>query len=158
MDKFLIQHRQNVVLIDIILRINNQGFLKPVRPTSILGWVRHTWPIWYLSIWLTGYMYLIFGHGKKAGLELVSQQIWCAMTVAQVMTKLINGSLQVEKLQDLFKWCEECYTMSYGEYEKVVLELYEKRDKYITMCIRWVKEIHHISRRIYWTQMISAGS
>lgn len=138
MDKFLIKYRKNVVLIDTFLRVVNQGFLKPIRPKTILGWFRHIWPIWYCSIWLAFYTYLIFAEGKQAGLELVSQQIWCMMCVAQLLAKLINGVLQVKKLQDLFKWCEECYTIPYEEYEKVVLDLYEKRDGYITICIRWV--------------------
>lgn len=136
MDKFLVQYQRVVVIIDRLLRLVNQGFVQPVRPTSIFGWFRHIWPIWYACIWLVIYTYLIFGHGKQAGLELVSQQIWCMMCVVQVTAKLTNGVLQVEKLQDLFKWCEECYTMDYQEYTDIVISVFEKTHSNVMTALR----------------------
>lgn len=140
MDRKLVeQYRSNAVLIDKLLQPLNQGFMKPKRPSSIFGWLFHVWPIWYGSIWICIYTYLIFGHGRLGGLALISQQIWCMMCVTQLVVKLTNGVFQGEKLQELFKWCEKCYTMDYSkEYIPVISGVYEKANVYITTCIRWV--------------------
>lgn len=138
--KYLEEFRRNVVHIDKLLRPINQGFLMPIRPTSIFGWFWHIWPIWYCSLWVGIYTYLVFCHGGQAGLSLVSQQIWCMMCVAQLVAKLINGVLQVTKLQDLFKWCEECYTMDYDqEYVPIVNGVFKRTNVYITTWIKWVE-------------------
>lgn len=138
MERYLQEYRRNIVLIDKLLRPINQGFLNPIRPKTLWGWFLHTWPIWYGSIWLVIYTYVIFGHGKQAGLEIISQQIWSMMCVTQLVAKLINGVIQIKKLKDLFNWCEHCYTMKYRpEYLAIVLGVFAKTNKNITMWIRF---------------------
>lgn len=158
MDKYLQEHKRNIVLIDTILRPLNQGFLNPIRPKRLVGWIVHTWQIWYCSSWLAFYIYLIFGHGKKAGLELISQQIWCSMSVMQLVAKLFNGVFQMRKLQDLFKWCEECYTMKYRpEYVDIVTGVFARTNAYITICIRINTVLIGIGTCAYLFQPIVTG-
>lgn len=135
--KSLEEFRRNVVFIDKLLRPINQGFLNPIRPTTLRGWFVHVWPIWYGSMWVVIYWYLILVHGKQAGLTLISQQIWTVMALMQFVAKLVNGVFQVRKLQELFKWCENCYTMDYHTDVKVAVNgVFRKTNTYISTCIR----------------------
>lgn len=144
MDTFHKQFQSNIQLIDHLMWPLNQNFLHSVKPKSILGWFGHLWPIWYGCTWIVVYMYLIGAHGKQAGIEMVSQQIWCVMAVIQMEAKIINGLFQKQKLLELFDWCEHCYTMDYrSEYARVVRDMFTKTDGHITWCIRY-REINRL--------------
>lgn len=135
MRDFAAEYQRNIKFIDSCLIPLNQGVLKPIRPKSVLGWFFHIWPIWYGCIWLCVYTYLIFG--QRAGLALISQQIWCMMCVTQLVAKLINGVVNIKKLKALFQWCNEVYTTKYDpEYQNVVNGVFEKTNIYITWAIR----------------------
>lgn len=137
MDKFITEYRKNLKLINQLLRPINQGFLNPVRPKSVCGWLLHMWPIWYCSCCVCFYTYLILVHGKLAGLKLVSQQLWFTVCAVQLVAKLVNGVVQRGKLLALFKWCEVCYTMDYRtDYREVVLMVFERTNLYISSSIR----------------------
>lgn len=135
--RFLLEFRSNAAFIDKILRSINQGFQNPTRPTSICGWFWKFLPIWFSTVWITIYVYLIFTQGQQAGLALVAQQIWAMMVLIQAVSKLTNGVFRIKMLEDLMKWCEECYTMDYRpEYVPVVNGVFRRTNIYISVCIR----------------------
>lgn len=146
MKKSLLEEfRANVLFIDALLRPINQGFLSPVRPSSLRGWFWQVWPIWYGTAWICIYTYLILTQGRQAGQALVSQQIWGVMCVVQFVVKSVNGLLQVEKLQRLFNWCEGCYTMDYRkEYEAIVNSVFQRTNIYIRSVIRWWANVERL--------------
>lgn len=138
MDKYLAEYRDNIQLIDRLMWPLNQNFLKPSwKPKNKVLRFLYAWQIWYGCTWIGVYIYLIVCHGKLAGMEIISQQIWCVMSVMQMEAKIINGWLQKDKLMRLLKWCEDLYTMDYGkEYAKVVLDVFAKTNRTITFCVR----------------------
>lgn len=138
MDKYLAEYRYNIKWIDRLMWPINQNFLNPSwKPKNPILRFLYNWQIWYGCTWIVVYLYLIVAHGKMAGLNMVSAQIWCVMCVMQMEAKIINGEVQKKKLMKLLKWCEELYTMDYGEeYKQVVLGLFEKTNRIITFCIR----------------------
>lgn len=135
MRNYLEEYRGNIKFTNTLLWPINQGIFKSVPPTTILGLVVYLWPIWYNCIWILYYSYLIFA--EKADLLIVCEQIWCLMTIVQLMAKLLNGLIQNAKLQQLMKWCEENYTTKYKtQYEGTVNNVFDKTNIYISLCIR----------------------
>lgn len=139
MDKYLAEYRDNLLLIDRLMWPLNQNFLKPSwQPKNLIPRFLFRWQMWYGCSWIGIYIYLIVGHGKLAGLALVSQQIWCLMTIIQMEAKVINGAWQKDKMLQLLKWCERLYTMDYGEdYATVVLSVFAKTNRSISFCVRY---------------------
>lgn len=133
------EHSRNVVFIDQCLQMINQSVLNPLRPTSICGWLWHVWPLWYVHLWIVLYMYLIlFAPNENADMSLISEMMWAMVIAVQSSAKLWNGLFQGKALQELFKWCEQCYTMEYRkEYVSIVSDVYQRNGRRITMGIRW---------------------
>lgn len=135
MSTFLAEFKSNIRLTDILLSQLNQGILNPKNPKSVIVWTLQRWPMWYVASWITFYLYLIFG--ERAGLVNISEQIWCLMTISQVLVKIINHLLQSDKVKDILRWCEGIYTTQYKpEYQVVVESVFQKTNSFIGLCIR----------------------
>lgn len=135
MRNYLEEYQRNIKLTNLLLKPLNQEIWKPVNVSSVFGLIRHFWPIWYITAWVMFYTYLIFN--ERAGLAIISEQIWCLMSILQTLTKLVNGYLQKGKIRVLMKWCEENYTIKHKpEYQVIVNNVFEKTNIYIAMSIR----------------------
>lgn len=59
------------------------------------------------------------------------------MSVMQMVVKRINGEVQVERIHELLKWCEDIYTTKYKpEYQRIVNEIFKTTNLLIYLCIR----------------------
>lgn len=135
MRNFLEEFQSNQRLTNLLLKPLNQEIWKNVKTPNIIAGIVHFWPIWYNSLWSAFYVYLIFA--ERAGLAIISEQIWCLMSILQTLVKLVNGLLQNGKLRVLMKWCEENYTTKYRpEYQGIVDKVFEKYNIYIAMAMR----------------------
>lgn len=126
----------NIKLLDYFLAIFHQGiFQNQTRTKNLLIRLWQLWPLWYSSLWITFYAYLILG--ETAGPEIVSQQILSMFCVVQLLAKQINAKCQGTRLRKLVQWCEDVYVVKLPEkYQKVVDDVFEETNSTITTCIR----------------------
>lgn len=142
MSSYLDKFKGNIRLADNFLRPLNQGILNPNNPKSVIVRNLQRWPMWYIASCVTFYLYLIFG--ERAGLVNISEQIWCLMTISQVLVKIINHLLQSDKVKDILRWCEELYTTQYKpEYQVVEESVFQKTNSIIGLCIRCEKKVSY---------------
>lgn len=127
-DTFLTPVRQGVL-------ISSQNNIKAHKKDGFICRLLNGGPILYISLWVGIYVYCIFG--EHAGLEIVSEQLWCLMSITQILAKLINGVVQRDKLKELLGWCEGNYTFAYRkEYKAIVNGVFEKANTVISFCCR----------------------
>ena len=135
MRNYLSEYVENIKLMDWVLKPANQGVLQSMVHVTPWGRFLQLWPIAFISFWIAFYTYLIFG--QMAGLAIISQQLWCLMSILQIAAKLVNGLVQRGKLEELLQWCEGIYTATYKEkYRGIVYGVFEKTNFFIKMCIR----------------------
>lgn len=138
MKQYLIDFHKTMKLADRLLSPINQGVLSSTEKKGFFRNLLQLWAIWYNSAWVTFYFYLIFG--EQAGLAIVSEQIWCLMSVMQLLAKLINGVVQKHKLEELMKWCEGVYTTKYkSDYKEMFEKTCNRASFLIYLCSRSVK-------------------
>lgn len=135
MRNYLDEFKGNIRLTDLFLRGIKQDLVKPVKPKGIFSVIWQNWPLCYITGWVIFYLYLIFG--ERAGLVNISEQIWCLMSVSQVLVKLLNRLMQSDKMTEILRWCEGLYTAKYKpEYRVIVFGVFEKTNSFIGLCIR----------------------
>lgn len=131
---YLEEYKANIKFTDSVLSVCNQGILSR-DPRSKWDWMVKLWPTLYVTTWVLIYVGLIIQ--QDAGLEIISQYIWCLMAIWQAQVKLITGLLLSDKIQVLLKWCEGNYTIKYKpSYQRIVDNVFEKTNTFIAMCIR----------------------
>lgn len=135
MKKYVEDFHRNKKLADILLSPLNQGVINYKTQKGFIRRLVQLWPIWYNFAWVAFYLYLIFG--ERAGLGIVSEQIWCLMTITQMLSKITNGVAQNDKLKQLLKWCENVFTADYKPgYQEIVDEISTKANFLISLCSR----------------------
>lgn len=150
---------RNMAFAETLLSPMNQSLKGSVKHPNILKRVLTLWPIWYCGSWVLFLSILIFT--QNAGLEvtqifpsrnypeiqvifnvsyffkIISEQIYVVMSVMQMVVKRINGEVQVERIHELLKWCEDIYTTKYKpEYQRIVNEIFKTTNLLIYLCIR----------------------
>lgn len=144
MRNYIEDFHTNIKFIELLMKPLRQRVWNTDNPSSIIGWIIHIWPIWYISMWVLIYVYFILA--QRAGLVTASEQIWCLMSITQILAKLINGVLKKESLRKLMQWCEVTYSTQYKDkYRNIIHEIFENTNIYIYLCIRWV----HVPRPSY---------
>lgn len=137
MKPYMEDFHKTMKLADRLLSPLNQGVLSSSEKTGFFRMLLRLWAIWYNCAWVAFYFYLIFG--ERAGLAIVSEQIWCLMSVMQLLAKLINGVVQRDKLKELLKWCEGVYTTKYKpDYEEIFEKTCNRASFLIYLCSRSV--------------------
>lgn len=135
MKKYVEDFHRNIKLADILLSPLNQGVINYKTQRGFIRRLIQLWPIWYNFAWVAFYLYSIFG--ERAGLGIVSEQIWCLMTITQMLSKITNGVAQNDKLKQLLKWCENVFTADYQPgYQEIVDEISTKASFLISLCSR----------------------
>lgn len=135
MKKYVEDFNRNIKLADLLLSPLNQGVINYKAKEGFLGRLIQLWPIWYNFAWVAIYCYLIFG--ERAGLGIISEQIWCLMTITQMLSKITNGVAQNDKLKELLKWCKDVFTADYKPtYQEIVDEISTKASFLISLCSR----------------------
>lgn len=134
-NKYVQEFYANIKFAELLMRPLQQRIWNTDNPTSVLGWLINLWPIWYITLWVSIYTYFIFS--QRAGLAIVAEQVWCLMSVTQILAKLVNGVLKKHSLKRLMQWCEEIYAMDYkDQYQPLVHGVFEKTNIFIYLCTR----------------------
>ena len=139
-DKFFETFRSNVKYLNFFLKHLNQPILCDDPPTNIFWRVLQMWPLWFNSLMVVFYGSLILV--ERARLEISSKQLWCFMTVVQLVAKLINRLANGKTFRELLAWCQGEYEKREQQraYQEIVDQVFEEMTKYTTMFIKYDRD------------------
>lgn len=135
-DKFFEAFCSNVKYLNFFLKLLNQPIVCDGSPTNLFRWGVRMWPLWFNSLMVVFYGSLILV--ERARLEISSKQLWCFMTVVQLVVKLINRLVNGKTFEELLDWCQGEYEQKeQREYQEIVDHVFEEMTKYTTLFIKY---------------------
>ena len=140
-DKFFETFRSNVKYLNFFLKLLNQPILCDDPPRNLFRRVLQMWPLWFNSLMVVFYGSLILV--ERARLEISSKQLWCFMTVVQLVAKLINRLVNGKTFRELLDWCQGEYGKREKQqraYQEIVDQVFEQMTKYTTMFIKYDRD------------------